>query len=462
MPHKLLSFSYPFSLLDSIRRKKFIDPIKPFIYLISNYSLHFHNSLTNSLLKNLEKNLFLTPVTRPMRKLIISILILFSICHVNGQIRILFDATKAESAGNADWVIDADLHNLDWNPGAIVGGGNESNAQRIPTPAQSGITATTLESYWDGALSYWAVDCVKKGYTVETLPYNGTITYGNTSNAQDLSNYRVFIVCEPNIRFTTAEKTAILNFVNHGGGLFMVSDHTVSDRNGDGWDSPAIWNDLLQSNSTGNTNPFGILFDLDNFSGTYSNIANLPTDSILHGPMGSVAKVLWSSGTSMTISPTSNSNVKGLVYDVSPASGNTGVLFASSRYGFGRVAAIGDSSPCDDGSGDTNDALFNGYMGDVPPNHRYLLMNATIWLATSDIVWTGLVSNDWTVGGNWLGGVAPTITDRAIIPACPPLSTYTPFAPIVLAGKVGNCKDLTVYTGATVTVQPTGTLNISH
>jgi hypothetical protein len=27
------------------------------------------------------------------------------------QVKVLFDATKAESAGNADWVIDADVHN---------------------------------------------------------------------------------------------------------------------------------------------------------------------------------------------------------------------------------------------------------------------------------------------------------------------------------------------------------------
>jgi hypothetical protein len=392
------------------------------------------------------------------RCLLVTFLLLFFQIG-RSQVKILFDATKAESAGNADWVIDADLHNMDWFPGPLVGtGGNESNAQRIPTPAQSGITGTTLETYWDGALSYWAVDCVKQGYTVETLPYNGTITWGNTGNAQDLSNYRVFIICEPNIQFTAAEKTAILNFISHGGGLFMVSDHTVSDRNGDGWDSPAIWNDLLQNNTTGNTNPFGIIFDLANFNGTFSNIANYPTDSILHGPLGNVAKVLWSGGTSMTISPTANSNVKGLIYDGSPASGNTGVLVASSRYGLGRVAAMGDSSPCDDGTGDTNDNLFAGYMGDVPPNHRYLIMNATIWLATSDIIWTGIVSTDWTVGGNWLGGVVPTITDRALIPS----AATTPHSPIVLAGKIGNCKDLTVLTGGIVTVQPTATLNISH
>lgn len=138
-----------------------------------------------------------------------------------GAKRFLFDATKAETAGNADWVIDED----------------NSTPQRIPTPAQSTITASTKETYWTGALSSWGIALVKAGDYVETLPSTGAITYGNASNAQDLSNYDVFVVDEPNIVFTAAEKTAILTFVQNGGGLFMVSDHTGSDRNNDGWDS---------------------------------------------------------------------------------------------------------------------------------------------------------------------------------------------------------------------------------
>jgi hypothetical protein len=55
------------------------------------------------------------------------------------------------------------------------------------------------------------------------LPPGKAITYGNTSNPQDLSNYDVYIIVEPNIKYTTAEKTAILSFVQNGGGLFMIS-----------------------------------------------------------------------------------------------------------------------------------------------------------------------------------------------------------------------------------------------
>ena len=322
-----------------------------------------------------------------MYRNLIAVFFSFLFLSVKAQpAKILFDATKAETAGNADWVVDADVFNLGYGTGpAVVGGGNEANAQRIPTPAQSGISAGTAENYWKGGLSAWGVDCVKRGYDVETLPYNGVISYGNAGNPQDLANYKVFVVCEPNIRFTAAEKTALLNFVFNGGGLFMVSDHTASDRNNDGWDSPAIWNDLMTNNGSVN-DPFGFSFDLATFSETSTNIPNLPADPLLHGPMGNVTSVQWSSGTSMTMAPAANSSVKAVAYKTGSTFNNNNVMCLYSLYGTGRIVAIGDSSPCDDGTGDTNDGLFNGYFTDAAGNHQRLLMNATIWLATTSIV----------------------------------------------------------------------------
>ena len=302
------------------------------------------------------------------------------------QVKVLFDATKAEMVTNADWVIDADNHNLGTNSSGnvVLGQGNESNPQRYPTPAQSNVTSSTSETYWDGALSAWAIDCVKRGYEVETLPYNGSITYGDTSNPQDLSNYKVFIVDEPNLAFTSTEKTAILNFVANGGGLFMISDHNGSDRNNSGMDSPHIWNDFLSNNSV-QTNPFGITFDYVNISPTTTNTANNPNDSILHGPMGNGTEIQYFNGTTMTLNTTANSSVTGDVFNTGASNtGTTDVLMAHAFYGNGRVAALGDSSPPDDGTGDTNDNLYNGWTQDANGNHEILIMNATIWLATED------------------------------------------------------------------------------
>jgi hypothetical protein len=338
-------------------------------------------------MKNMKKGFFVK------LSLVILMLISSSIL-LNAQVKILFDATKAETAGNADWVIDSDVFDLGFNNGpAVVGQGNEANPQRIPNPLQSTITSTTAETYWKGGLSYWGIDCVKKGYTVETLPYNGVISYGNSANnSQDLSNYKIYVVVEPNILFTAAEKTAIMLFVKNGGSLFIVSDHTISDRNNDGHDSPEILNDLINNNSVQN-NPFGFTFDLANVSGSSSNISSYASDSLLHGSYGNVSQVLWSNGTTMTINPSVNPSVRAAVYKSgSSNTGTSNVLVAYARFGLGKVVAFGDSSPFDDGSGDPNDQLYDGYITDAAGNHQKLIMNATVWLATTTSLPVELVS----------------------------------------------------------------------
>jgi hypothetical protein len=313
-------------------------------------------------------------------KKILSVFTLIVFLSTNAQIKILFDATKAEMAGNADWVIDADSKL-----------NNESNPQRIPTPAQSGITASTSETYWNGGISAWAIDLVKQGYYVETLPRTGgVISYGNPNNDQDLSNYKVFIVTEPNSQFTMAEKDAIINFVKNGGGLYMIADHDNSDRNGDGWDSPAIWNDLVSTNSVV-ANPFGITFDVVTFSQTTTNFANIPSNTILNGSTGTPKAMQFSAGASMTLNKTANPSVQGLVFKTGASTtGTTNVMFATATYGAGKVCALGDSSVPDDGTGDTGDNLYDGYFADASGNHRPLLINSVIWLATS----SGLATDD--------------------------------------------------------------------
>ena len=325
-------------------------------------------------------------------KIILS-LFLISTFSIKAQNKILFDATKGEMSGNGDWVIDADTHNIFFSSSTHLpytsSGTGQSNPQRIPTPAQSGITSSTIETYWDGALSALAVDCVKQGYTVETLPYNSQITYGNSANVQDLSNYKVFVVDEPDWYFSATEKTAIVNFVKNGGGLMMVSDHQGADRNNDGIDSPMAWNDLLTNNTVLN-NPFGIAFDLVNISGSSTAFATLtsssPYYSVLHGIMGNPTQVLWSNGTTMTLNTTANSSVKGLVFKSgSSTTGTTNVMAAVATYQSGKVFAMGDSSPFDDGTGDTGDTLYTGYNVDASGNHRLLIMNAMIWLMTPNL-----------------------------------------------------------------------------
>ena len=62
---------------------------------------------------------------------------------------------------------------------------------------------------------------------------------------------------------------------------------------------------------------------------------------------------------------------------------NAQVMALLSTYGTGRIVFVGDSSPSDDGTGDTNDNLFNGWSGDAPTgytSHPALHLNAALWL----------------------------------------------------------------------------------
>ncbi len=281
------------------------------------------------------------------------------------QKRFLFDATKAETAGNADWVLSEN---------------SSGTPLRFASPDQSTVTTTTPETYWRGALSSWGIALVKGGNYVETLPSSGTITYGNTSNAQDLSKFDVFVVDEPNILFTAAQKTAILNFVKNGGGLFMISDHNVSDRNNDGKDSPAIWNDLMSNNSV-QTNPFGFTVELTNISETSSNVLVDPTNKILNGSQGVVSQLQFNNGATIKLNTTANSTAKGLIWQTGTAkTSTTKVMLASATFFNGRIVLLTDSSPADDGSGNPSDNLYPGWT-DVNGNHSRLHMNASYWLA---------------------------------------------------------------------------------
>jgi len=285
-------------------------------------------------------------------------------------------------SGNADWVVDADVHDLRVQSGdgsGTRGSGNESEPQRLPNPSISGITATTSETYWQGALSAWGVALAKAGVTsIETLPVfvsptsstRSRLTYGDGTNPQDLSNYEMFVVCEPNIAFSAAEKTAILNYVHDGGTLFMISDHTGSDRNGDGIDSVGVWNDFL-----GTTSVFGFKYNLDDIvlTGVADSSASNP---LTHGPAGTVTAFKYVDGATMTI--TDSTIAHAAAWETSSHSSSQ-VMALYGTYGAGKFVAVGDSSPIDDGTGDPNDSLFDGW-DDASGNDSRLVMNGSLWL----------------------------------------------------------------------------------
>ena len=117
---------------------------------------------------------------------------------------------------------------------------------------------------------------------------------------------------EPNILLSAAEKTALMKFVQNGGGLFLISDHTGSDRNNDGWDSPKIINDLMTNNGVDNTDPFGFSVDLKNITSDHPVAISDSSNPVLNGSFGTVKHSLIANGTTFTLKPADNPNVKGL------------------------------------------------------------------------------------------------------------------------------------------------------
>ncbi|MYS24174.1 hypothetical protein GA0115240_16115, partial [Streptomyces sp. DvalAA-14] len=291
--------------------------------------------------------------------------------------RVLFDNTKAETAGNADWII--------------------STSQ--PDPLGQDSTPNS-ETDWTGALSSWGVTLQKAGYTLNTLPSGKTITYGTTS-PQDLSNFDTFVLTEPNVKLSTAEKTAVMKFVQNGGGLFLISDHNGSDRNNDGCDSPCVMNDLLTNNGVDNTDPFGFSVDLVDISTDNPRAISSSSDPVLHGPFGTVTGSILRDGTTFTLKPNDNPNVKGLLYHTG-SSGNSGAFFVTSTFGSGRVAIWGDSSPVDDGTGQSGNTLYDGW-NDPAGTDAALALNATAWLAGSGSS-GGTTTGGTTTGGTTTGG----------------------------------------------------------
>jgi hypothetical protein len=300
---------------------------------------------------------------------------------------VLFDNAHAQTAGNADWIISTS------QPDPLL---------EDPNPQ--------VETDWTGGISAWGVALQRTGrYSLKTN--TGSITYGNGGNPLDLSHFNALILPEPNDLFTAAEKTAILNFVRNGGGLIMVADHDGSDRNGDGWDSLHIFNDLMNNGGAGN-DVFGIQFDVLDINSENPGNDTPNSDPILQGPFGTAHSSIIRDGTTETLHSADDPNARGVIYRNSfPNTGSTGVFVARSIYGTGRVVAVGDSSAIDDGTCQPGNTCFNGW-NDPNGDNDILFPNAAEWVASG-------------TGGGPTGTptITPTITST---PTITPTATRTP------------------------------------
>ncbi|GCF11408.1 choice-of-anchor J domain-containing protein [Dictyobacter arantiisoli] len=302
---------------------------------------------------------------------------------------VLFDDAHAETAGNADWIISTSM----------------------PDPLAENANPQ-VETNWTGGISAWGVALQKTGrYSLKTN--TSTLTYGSSSNTLDLSHFSALVLPEPNTLFTSSEKTAIINFVKNGGGLFMIADHTGSDRNNDGADSLKIFNDLMNNNGI-QSDPFGIQFDAVNIASENpsNDTPSAASDPLLKGPFGTASGTIIRNGTTETLHPTDNASVKGDIYRVSASNtGTTNVEVSHSTYGSGRVAAMGDSSAIDDGTCSSGNTCYNGW-NDSAAQDNILFPNATEWLAGGS--------------GGTTGTPTPTVTPTVTATSTPTNPTPTP------------------------------------
>lgn len=276
----------------------------------------------------------------------LSMLFVLTSCASAGGI--LFDWTKNETAGHADWVAD--------------------HQAPLPTPYPP-----SSESSWDGAYSTWAYTLwLHTGRRIRTLPPGETIRHG-TGDSLDLAMFEVFILPEPQNPLSASEIQAVLDFLSQGGGVILIADHNSSDRDGDGWDSPNILNNAFE--------PYlGIHFHVtgdsyNSFSDTSSVVD--PTHPVVQGPFGVVGSIAFHGATVLSIVGSGN-DVQGVVWHPSQAVGSSSrMMVACGTYGTGRFCAMGDSSPADDGTGDPSDNLYDNWS---EADNAALLMNTVFWV----------------------------------------------------------------------------------
>jgi hypothetical protein len=241
----------------------------------------------------------------------------------NAKKIVLFDLSKHEASGNADWRID-------------------------------------------GGYSSWADELRRQGFEPRSIT-------DKTISSQTLMGANVLVVPEPQNPFSDSERQAILEFVQRGGGLLMIADHRDSDRDNDGWDSPEVfngWDGKTPSNAPSDYRKsldaamtFGLSFSFaSSFRDPVITIKPLVMHSVVDGLSGAGIYV----GTSLE---------KG-----TPLMGANGKTYlAANEIGQGRVLGYGDSSAFSDGT--FSDGTKSKYNNWVNLSNAHLAINAVKWLA---------------------------------------------------------------------------------
>jgi fibronectin-binding autotransporter adhesin len=133
---------------------------------------------------------------------------------------------------------------------------------------------------------------------------------------------------------------------------------------------------------------------------------------------------------------------------VSADLGNGLTHSASSLYLNG-VIQIGGTNISWGGTGSTATYRNSTYFGSTATGK----INVSSTSGCSTNTWSGATSNAWNDGSNWCSGSSPVSSTDVLIPS---QATTQP-----VINSTANCKSITISSGASLTISPAGTLNVS-
>ncbi|WP_437126825.1 DUF5689 domain-containing protein [Paenibacillus pabuli] len=293
---------------------------------------------------------------------------------------------------------------------------NENAGKKVLFDNSHGQTAGAADWVIDGGFSDFGNALANDGYYVKELRKTTPFTY------DDLKEYNVFVIAEPNVPFKTTEQAAMKEYVENGGSIFFIGDHYNADRNKNRWDGSEAFNgyrrgafedpakgmSVEERNSEAMKNVtssdwlsdnFGVRFRYNALGDIDANII-VPADQAF-GITEGVSAVAMHAGSTLAI--TDPEKAKGIVYlpktnakwnnavDQGVYNGGgieEGPYVAVSKLGAGKAAFIGDSSPVEDASPkylrEETGARKTTYDGFKEADDAALLVNTVNWLATQE------------------------------------------------------------------------------
>lgn len=259
-----------------------------------------------------------------IRRVLLSGLFIFVLVGVAAMataaepIRVLYDDAHGQRAGNADWVIT-------------------------------------------GAYSEMADLLKGNGFVIDSLK---TVAPDGKFTAEVLAGYKALIIAEPNNEIKPAEADAIVAFIENGGGAFFIADHGGADRDNDGWDAVKVFNTFCPR--------LGFEFKGDFFYEAPVAGATNKDHPVMFAVRGLGA---WA-GSTIAVQRNRASRAVSLI----DSRRNKGPYAVAAEAGKGRVVALGDSSPFDDGTGSGGAKALHDSYDSFAYSHPQFAYNAMTWV----------------------------------------------------------------------------------